>query len=123
LSDPEINRLLDFLTTEDALGEMKNLDRDFQFRIVKNKNEQELLVTMREAAAGDKMGFDSIIESEYRGIDDGQPNSMARELYLLVCCFYQHERVTRLKYNSSLCRPVLTARSKIAPGKKTSIAQ
>lgn len=90
LSDPEINSLLDFLTDEDALGEMKELDRDFQFRIVKNKHEQELLVAMREAAAGDKVGFDSIIESEYRGIDDGQPNSLARELYLLVCCFYQH---------------------------------
>lgn len=97
LSDVEINRLLDFLANEDALGEMKDLDRDFQFRIVKNKHEQELLVAMREATAGEGVGFDSIIESEYRGIDDGQPNSMARELYLLVCCFYQHGVLIRDK--------------------------
>jgi tetratricopeptide (TPR) repeat protein len=90
LSDGEINRLLDFMTKEDALGEMKELERSYQFQIVKRKHEQELLVTMREAAAGDKVGFDSIIDSEYRGIDGGEPTSMARELYLLVCCFYQH---------------------------------
>jgi tetratricopeptide (TPR) repeat protein len=90
LSDGEINRLLDFMTKEAALGEMKELDRPYQFEIVKRKHEQELLVTMREAAAGDKVGFDSIIDSEYRGIDGGEPNSLARELYLLVCCFYQH---------------------------------
>jgi len=95
LSDIEINRLLDFLSAEDALGELKHLDRDFQFRIVKNKHEQELLVAMREATAGKGVGFDSIIESEYRGIDDGAPNSLARELYLLVCCFYQHGALIR----------------------------
>ena len=95
LSDGEIEGLLDFMTTEDALGEMKELDRPYQFQIVKRKHEQELLVAMREAAAGDKVGFDSIIDSEYRGIDGGTPDSMARELYLLVCCFYQHGILTR----------------------------
>ena len=80
----------EWLSSKIALGEIKELDRPYQFQIVKRKHEQELLVAMREAAAGDKVGFDSIIDSEYRGIDGGTPDSMARELYLLVCCFYQH---------------------------------
>ena len=91
LSDPEINELLDFLSAENALGEMEDLDRDFQFKIVKDKHEKELLVAMKEATAGEGIGFDAIIDSEYRGIFAGdEPTSLfARELYLLVCCFYQ----------------------------------
>lgn len=95
LSDGEINRLLDFLSAEGALGEMEELDRSFQFSVVKNKHEQQLLVAMREATAGEGVGFDAIIENEYRGIDEGQPSSLSRELYLLVCCFYQHGMLIR----------------------------
>lgn len=90
LSDGEINRLLDYLGTEGALGDLEELDRSFQFNIVKNKHEKELLVAMREATDGKGAGFDAIIENEYRGIDDGRSTSLARELYLLVCCFHQH---------------------------------
>jgi tetratricopeptide (TPR) repeat protein len=90
LSDAEINRLLDFLTQEDALGDLGPLDRPYQFDIVKKKHEQQLLVAMREATAGDGVGFDTIIETEFRGVDEGVNDSVARELYLLVCCFYQH---------------------------------
>jgi tetratricopeptide (TPR) repeat protein/cold shock CspA family protein len=90
LSDGEISRLLDFLSSEGALGELEQLDRSFQFAIVKNKHEQQLLVAMREATAGEGVGFDAIIENEYRGVDADETQSIARELYLLVCCFYQH---------------------------------
>lgn len=90
LSDGEIDRLLDFLAAENALGELQELDRSFQFSIVKNKHEMQLLVAMREATAGDGVGFDAIIENEYRGVEEGKSPSVARELYLLVCCFYQH---------------------------------
>lgn len=90
LSDGEINRLLDFLGAERALGDLEELDRSFQFSIVKNKHEKELLVAMREATDGKGAGFDAIIENEYRGIDDGKTDSIARRVYLLVCCFHQH---------------------------------
>jgi cold shock CspA family protein len=95
LSDDEINRLLDFLGSENALGEMEVLDRGFQFNIVKSKHEQQLLVAMREARAGEGVGFDSIIESEYRDIDVDKSPSLSRDLYLLVCCFYQHGMLIR----------------------------
>jgi tetratricopeptide (TPR) repeat protein len=89
LSDPEINRLLDFLTRERALGKLEELDRDFQFILVKKKHEQQLLVAMREATEGEF--FDVIIENEYRGIEDvkSQGGGLARDLYLLTSCFYQ----------------------------------
>ena len=80
LSDDEINRLLDFLTAENSLGEMEHLDRDFQFTIVKNKHEKQLLVAMREAMAGEGVGFDSIIEGEYRSIDVDKSPSISRTL-------------------------------------------
>lgn len=95
LSDGEINGLLDFLGNENALGELAHLDRSFQFNIVKNKHEQQLLVAMREATAGEGVGFDTIIETEFRGVDEGLDDSVARELYLLVCCFYQHGMLIR----------------------------
>ncbi|MHB8304199.1 MAG: P-loop NTPase [Acidobacteriaceae bacterium] len=95
LSDGEINRLLDFLGAENSLGEMEQLDRDFQFTIVKNKHEKQLLVAMREAMAGEGVGFDSIIEGEYRSIDVDKSPSISRDLYLLVCCFYQHGMLIR----------------------------
>ena len=95
LSDGEINRLLDFLGAEGALGELEHLDRSFQFSIIKNKHEQQLLVAMREATAGEGVGFDAIIENEYRSIDEGNSPSLSRELYLLVCCFYQHGMLIR----------------------------
>ncbi len=95
LSDLEINRLLDFLRDEGSLGEMEHLDRDFQFTIVKNKHEKQLLVAMREAMAGEGVGFDSIIEGEYRSINHENSPSVSRDLYLLVCCFYQHGMLIR----------------------------
>lgn len=95
LSDGEINRLLDFLGAEGALGAMEELDRSFQFNIVKNKHEQQLLVAMREATEGEGAGFDAIIENEYRGINARGGSPYAKNLYLLVCCFYQHGMLIR----------------------------
>lgn len=95
LSDNEINQLLDFLGAEDSLGELEPLQRDFQFTIVKNKHEKQLLVAMREAMAGEGVGFDSIIEGEYRSVDIEKSPSISRDLYLLVCCFYQHGMLIR----------------------------
>ena len=70
LSDAEIDRLLEFLARERALGKLEELSRDFQFAVVKGKHEKQLLVAMREATEG--FGFDVIIENEYRGISDGR---------------------------------------------------
>jgi cold shock CspA family protein len=95
LSDGEINGLLDFLSAEGALGAMEELDRSFQFSIVKNKHEQQLLVAMREATEGEGAGFDAIIENEYRGINARGGSPYAKNLYLLVCCFYQHAMLIR----------------------------
>jgi tetratricopeptide (TPR) repeat protein len=114
LSDGEINRLLDFLGSEGALGELKELDRSFQFNIVKNKHEQQLLVAMREATEGEGVGFDAIIENEYRGVDEGKSPSLARELYLLVCCFYQHGMLIRDQLlESVLGLPLLTLHAEV----------
>jgi hypothetical protein len=89
LSDAEIGRLLDLLTREHALGQLEELDRDFQFAIVKEKHEKQLLVAMREATEGDL--FDAIITNEYQGIGDvnSPKSSTAKDLYLLTSCFYQ----------------------------------
>ena len=111
LSDTEVERVLDFLTAENALGEMAHLDRTFQVQIVKKKHEKELLVAMREATAGDGIGFDAIIENEYRGIgEDSSSNALlAQELYLLVCCFYQHGVLIRDRLlEAVLGRPLYT---------------
>jgi SIR2-like domain len=87
LSDSEIDRLLDYLTRENALNKLGQLDRDLQFAVVKEKHEKELLVAMREATEGDN--FDAIIEDEYRGIPDESGTGFARNFYLLTSCFYQ----------------------------------
>ena len=68
LSDSEIDRLLDLLTREHALGRLGDLDRSMQFAVVKEKHEKQLLVAMREAI--EDAHFDAIIEDEYRGIQD-----------------------------------------------------
>jgi hypothetical protein len=45
LSDSEIDRLLDYLTREHALNKLAELDRDFQFNVVKEKHEKQLLLS------------------------------------------------------------------------------
>lgn len=84
LSDPEINRLLDYLGINLALNKLEHLSRDLQFSAIKKNYNKELLVAMKEATEGKE--FDAIIEDEYRGIS----GELSRSLYLIVCCFYQH---------------------------------
>lgn len=43
---------------------------------------------MREATEGEN--FDAIIEDEYRGIQDEDGRDLARDLYLVTSCFFQH---------------------------------
>ena len=56
---------------------------------IKQNYQKELLVTLREATEG--KGFDAILEDEFRSI----PSELARDLYLIVCCFYQHGALIR----------------------------
>lgn len=89
LSDPEINRLLDCLSEHSELHILEHLSRDLQFMAIKKNYQKELLVAMREATEG--RSFDAIIEDEFRGIGD----HLSRQLYLTVCCFYQHGAYVR----------------------------
>ena len=89
LSDVEINRLLDCLTKHNALNKLEPLPRELQFAVIKEKHGKELLVAMKEATEG--MGFDAILDSEYRGIS----SALGRDVYLAVCCFSQHGAYVR----------------------------
>jgi len=84
LSDPEIQRLLDCLSVNDALGVLRELERDMQTAAIKQLHGKELLVTMREATEDKR--FDAILEDEFRGIGD----AFSQRVYLMVCAFYQH---------------------------------
>lgn len=84
LSDSEINRLLDFLCERSALNKLEALPRDLQFNAVKKNFSRELLVAMKEATEGNE--FDAILEDEFRGIN----GDLAKQAYLIVCCFFQH---------------------------------
>jgi len=88
LSDSEIDRLIDFLGREGALNKLAQLSRDLQFAVIKDKDEKQLLVAMREATEGEN--FDAIIESEYRGISGEASDSFPRDFYLVASCFFQH---------------------------------
>ncbi len=89
LSDEEINRLLDFLESHHALNKLEPLGRDLQFTAIKKTHGKELLVAMREAT--EELGFDAILENEYRGID----GELSKRLYLIVACIYQHDALIR----------------------------
>ena len=84
LSDDEINRLLDCLARHGELNALEPLPRDLQFSAIQKKHGKMLLVAMREATEG--KSFDAIIENEFRDI----PDALSRQVYLIVCCFYQH---------------------------------
>jgi tetratricopeptide (TPR) repeat protein len=102
LSDPEIDRLLDYLGKNAALKDLEPLSRDFQRAAVKEKHGKELLVTMREATEGEL--FDAILEDEFRGIK----SDTAQRAYLYVCCFYQHGAYVRDSLLASLIGVPLT---------------
>lgn len=83
LSDTEIDRLLDCLSQHNALNKLQPLSRELQVAVVKEKHGKELLVAMKEATEG--MGFDAILEGEFRGIE----TAFARSAYLATACSYQ----------------------------------
>lgn len=89
LSDEEIGRLLKFLRDHQALNKLESLSRDLQFAAIKKTHGKELLVAMREAT--EELGFDAILENEYRGID----GDLSKRLYLVVACIYQHDAYVR----------------------------
>ena len=84
LSDTEIGRLLDCLVAHHALNKIAHLQRDVQVAVIREKHGKELLVAMKEATEG--LGFDAILEGEFRGIE----SAFARSVYLAVACSYQH---------------------------------
>jgi predicted Zn-dependent protease len=84
LSDPEIYRLLEYLEKHSILNALEPFTQDRRFSVIKNIHKKELLIVMREATEG--RSFDAIIEDEFRGISE----PLARRLYSIVCCFYQH---------------------------------
>lgn len=89
LSDPEIHRLLEFLKANNALNKLADLKPDMQFQVVKNRHRQELLVAMRELTEDNS--FDAILEDEFNGIG----NDVAKNVYLITCCFYQYGSLLR----------------------------
>jgi hypothetical protein len=89
LSDPEIWRLLAFLEKHGALNTLEHLTPELRFAAIKKKHEKQLLVAMREAT--EDRSFDAIIEDEYVHIG----NDKAKQVYLTVCCFYQHGALVR----------------------------
>ncbi len=97
LSDDEIERLLAALGHVNALGKLADLSPQLQFATIKVKNQQQLLVTMREATEG--RAFDAIIEDEFRNIQ----HAAARELYALVCSFSRVRALVR----DSVCADAL----------------
>jgi len=89
LSDTEIRKLIRFLEKNSALNKLEFLSDDLRFQAIKNNYKKELLIAMREAT--EELSFDAIIEDEFRGIN----NQLAKQLYLIVCCFYQHGAFVR----------------------------
>jgi tetratricopeptide (TPR) repeat protein len=96
LSDDEIYRLLTSLASTNNLGRLSDLSEQLQFAAIKNRNRQELLVTMREVTEGE--GFDAIVENEYYGIG----SEKSRWLYGLICAFSRVQALAR----DSLCMSV-----------------
>lgn len=89
LSDSEIWRLIESLGRANALGRLADLDDALRFAAIKVKNQQQLLVTMREATEG--KAFDAIIEDEFRNVLDER----ARDIYALVCAFTRVRALAR----------------------------
>lgn len=89
LSDAEIDRLIESLEKTSGLGKLADLTPALRVSAIKKRNQQELLVTMREVTEG--KSFDAIIEDEFRGISDER----AADIYALVCAFSRVRALTR----------------------------
>ncbi|GFE80241.1 hypothetical protein GCM10011487_22410 [Steroidobacter agaridevorans] len=89
LSDTEIDALLAFLSAHQALNKLEPLPKDAQIAAIKQRHGKELLVVLRETT--EDRGFDAIVEDEFWGIQ----NDQSRQMYLSVCCLYQHGAMIR----------------------------
>ncbi|MEL4318395.1 SIR2 family protein [Leifsonia sp. YIM 134122] len=89
LSDAEIERLLASLEGASSLGKLAELTPALRTSAIKTRNQQELLVTMREVTEG--KSFDAIIEDEFRALGD----ETASDIYALVCAFSRVRALTR----------------------------
>lgn len=97
LSDDEIDRLLERLTSLGSLGQLEPLSHDLRVSSIKVRNQQELLVTMREVTEG--RAFDAIVEDEYRNIG----SELGRHFYALVAIFSRARALAR----DNLCADAL----------------
>jgi tetratricopeptide (TPR) repeat protein len=89
LSDGEIDLLLASLEQTSGLGKLADLTPQLRISAIKKRNQQELLVTMREVTEG--KSFDAIIEDEFRGISDDR----AADIYALICAFSRVRALAR----------------------------
>lgn len=102
LSDAEIDRLINCLEKHSELGILEPLDSELRYTAIKTKYQKELLVVLREATEG--KSFDAILESEFRAIG----NQISKDVYLCVCCLYQHGAYVRDGLLAQLMKMELT---------------
>ena len=83
LSTDEINRVIDALEANQALGLLVGLPREAQVRAFEERAQKQLLVALREATEG--RNFDEIIVDEYNNI----PTEEGQRAYLLVAALHR----------------------------------
>jgi len=96
LSDAEVDRLLQCLEQNGALGRLAELEPPMRVSAVKQKHEKQLLVAMKEVTENDS--FDAIIEDEFRAIDGDR----AQILYAAVCGFHRLRIPVRIEVLASV---------------------
>ncbi|ELW76745.1 SIR2-like domain protein [Acinetobacter sp. WC-743] len=85
LNDIEIRNLIDKLKEFKAEGNLKELGDQDKYKFIKEKSNNQLLVTLLEATHYGQE-FSEIIKDEYEGIYDRS----AKDLYLGICCLHRH---------------------------------
>ena len=85
LNDFEVKNLVNKLKEFKAEGSLKELSDIDKYKFIKEKSNNQLLVTLLEATHYGQE-FSEIIKDEYEGIYD----RAAKDLYLSICCFHRH---------------------------------
>ncbi|OEC85315.1 hypothetical protein A9Z07_12720 [Acinetobacter sp. YK3] len=85
LNDFEVKNLVDKLKEFNAEGNLKELNDADKYKFIKEKSNNQLLVTLLEATHYGQE-FSEIIKDEYEGVYD----RAAKDLYLSICCFHRH---------------------------------
>lgn len=85
LNDFEVKNLVNKLKEFKAEGNLKDLNDLEKYKFIKEKSNNQLLVTLLEATHYGQE-FSEIIKDEYEGIYDRS----AKDLYLSICCFHRH---------------------------------